>query len=265
MKKDKLADLECNLSRLNGNIENYNKLNIKYKDTVEELTELKDYVKSVDGYIGELENKVNKLIEYPEEQNKRIALLNDKVNKMNCSLRPLPIEEFNKLEKETNKVRPQIEMFKRNIEESRKRIEEKMKSVGNMPSLSKPLACPKITNKGWDQICEDDNIKVKPQLAIEAPQQSFKPKRRSKSPSRSRSKPQLAIEAPKTVSITKSEPNKSPPKNKRSKRASKSPPKNKRSKKSRTKSKRSKSKTPKSKGNKKYNKPKVCKMVCSRK
>ena len=259
MKKDKLADLECNLSRLNGNIENYNKLNIKYKDTVEELTELKDYVKSVDGYIGELENKVNKLIEYPEEQNKRIALLNDKVNKMNCSLRPLPIEEFNKLEKETNKVRPQIEMFKRNIEESRKRIEEKMKSVGNMPSLSKPLACPKITNKGWDQICDDDNIKVKPQLAIEAPKQS------SKSPSRSRSKPQIAIEAPKTVSITKSEPNKSPSKNKRSKRASKSPPKNKRSKKSRTKSKRSKSKTPKSKGNKKYNKPKVCKMVCSRK
>ena len=113
-----------------------------------------------------------------------------------------------------------------------------------MPSLSKPLACPKITNKGWDQICDDDNKKSKPQLAIEAPQQSSKPKRRSKSPSRSRSKPQLAIEAPKPVSITKSEPNKSPSRNKRSKRVSKSPPRNKRSKKSRTKSKRSKSKTP---------------------
>lgn len=236
MKKDKLADLECNLSRLNGNIENYNKLNIKYKDTVEELTELKDYVKSVDGYIGELETKVNKLIEYPEEQNKRIALLNEKVNKMNCSLRPLPIEEFNKLEKETNKVRPQIEMFKRNIEESRKRIEEKMKSVGNMPSLSQPLACPKLTNKSWDEICDETSNKARKQLAIEAPKQVSKPKNKSKSPSRSRSK--------------------SPPRNKKSKKSRT---------KSKSKSKRSKSKTPKSKGNKKYNKPKVCKMVCSRK
>ena len=65
MTKDKLAELECNLSRLNNNIQNYNKLNVKYKNTVEELSDLKEYVKSVDGYIGDLETKVNTLIEYP--------------------------------------------------------------------------------------------------------------------------------------------------------------------------------------------------------
>ena len=62
MKKDKLNELECNLSRLNKNIENYNKLDLKYKSSVKELGELKDYVKSVDGYIVDLEGKVNTLI-----------------------------------------------------------------------------------------------------------------------------------------------------------------------------------------------------------
>ena len=33
MTKDKLAELECNLSRLNHNIQTYNKLNVKYKNT----------------------------------------------------------------------------------------------------------------------------------------------------------------------------------------------------------------------------------------
>ena len=68
MTKDKLAELECNLSRLNNNIQNYNKLNVKYKNTVEELSDLKEYVKSVDGYIGDLETKVNTLIEYPRDE-----------------------------------------------------------------------------------------------------------------------------------------------------------------------------------------------------
>lgn len=173
MKKDKLANLECNLSRLNSNIENYNKLDIKYKDTVEELTELKDYVKSVDGYIGDLEGKIDQLVEIPKQQERRLSMLAENVHKMSCLIKPPPIEEFNRIEKQSQSIKPQIEMFKRNIEESRKRIESKIGTVLKPNTVSeKPLACPKV--KDWGAYCDEKGnlVQHKPkptQLALPAP------------------------------------------------------------------------------------------------
>jgi hypothetical protein len=299
MTKDKLAELECNLSRLNGNIERYNKLDNKYKDTVLELTDLKDYVKSVDGYIGDLETKVNTLIEYPREQNKRLVMLSEKVNKMNCMFKPLPIEEFNRIEAEGNKVRPQIEMFKKNIEESRKRIDEKIGTVLNpensMISISdKPVACKRLTNKGWDTICDEKGNLVKKQVIKTEPQKTKKIRvtQRKHIPQKHKTKSRSTRSKSHTVRKHTVRKHKTKSRSTRSKshtvRKHKTKSRSTRSKshtvrkhtvrkhtpkKTSSRSARSKShtvrkhKSPEGKipGNKKYNKPKVCKMVCSRK
>jgi hypothetical protein len=302
MKKDKLADLECNLSRLNSNIKNYNKLDVKYKDSVEELSSLKDYVKSVDGYIGDLEGKIDRLIEIPKEQNRRIADISNKVNEMSCLIKPPPIAEFERLEKESAKVRPQIEMFKKNIEESRKRIEEKMGTVLDFEPLpSSPIACPRIKN--WDEVCDDKGNLVR--KALPAPKPKVKvlskknkpkspnrskptprtPKRsRSKSPNRPRSRSPKRSKSPnrsrsrspkRSRSPNRKSPNRKSPNRSKSPKRSKSPnrrskpinPKRSKSPKRKSKSinpKRSKSPN-RSRSRKKRNMgAPVCKMVCSK-
>ena len=203
MKKDKLANLECNLSRLNSNIENYNKLDIKYKDTVEELTELKDYVKSVDGYIVDLEGKIDQLVEIPKQQERRLSMLAENVHKMSCLIKPPPIEEFNRIEKQSQSIKPQIEMFKRNIEESRKRIESKIGTVLKPNTVSeKQLACPKV--KDWGAHCDKNGnlVQHKPKpkpLALPAPKSQPKKPNTTKVKTRRNKRSSSSLKVKKTL------------------------------------------------------------------